>query len=398
MKVETHNHPTAISPYPGAATGSGGEIRDEGATGRGAQAQGGPDRLLGLEPAPARRRCSPWEHDHGKPDRIASALDIMLEGPLGGAAFNNEFGRPNLCRLLPHLRAGGAERAGRRPRGPRLSQADHGRGRPRQRPRASTCKKGEIPAGAPIVVLGGPAMLIGLGGGAASSLASGASHEDLDFASVQRDNAEMQRRCQEVIDRCWALGDGQPHRVDPRRRRRRAVERAARAGPRQRPRRALRRCARSRTTSPACRRWRSGATRRRSATCWRSPAERLPALRGAVRARALPVRGPRPGHRRRAAGGRRRALRRPPHRPAARRAARQAAADDPRRRTASRPGGVPFSTARDRRRARRCAACCACRPSPTRRSWSRSAIARSAGWWCAIRWSARGRCRSPTRP
>jgi phosphoribosylformylglycinamidine synthase len=207
MKVETHNHPTAISPFPGASTGSGGEIRDEGATGRGAKPKAG---LVGFSVSNLRLpgAVQPWEKDHGKPGRIASALDIMLEGPLGGAAFNNEFGRPALCGYFRtfELEVPGPEG---RPevRGyhkPIMLAGGLGNVRPEH------VKKAEIPAGAPLVVLGGPAMLIGLGGGAASSVASGASHEDLDFASVQRDNAEMQRRCQEVIDRCCALGAENP--------------------------------------------------------------------------------------------------------------------------------------------------------------------------------------------
>ncbi|HSZ81578.1 MAG TPA: phosphoribosylformylglycinamidine synthase [Polyangia bacterium] len=210
MKVETHNHPTAISPFPGAATGSGGEIRDEGATGRGAKPKAG---LTGFSVSNLRLpgAVRAWERDHGKPDRIASALDIMIEGPLGGAAFNNEFGRPCIAGYfrtfeaecpLPAERGGGTEVRGYHK--PIMLAGGLGN------VRAAHVQKGEIPAGAPVVVLGGPAMLIGLGGGAASSLASGASQEDLDFASVQRDNAEMQRRCQEVIDRCCALGPENP--------------------------------------------------------------------------------------------------------------------------------------------------------------------------------------------
>ncbi|HTA21053.1 MAG TPA: AIR synthase-related protein, partial [Polyangia bacterium] len=210
MKVETHNHPTAISPFPGAATGSGGEIRDEGATGRGAKPKAG---LTGFSVSNLRLpgAVRVWEHDYGKPDRIASALDIMIEGPLGGAAFNNEFGRPCVTGYfrtfeadcpLPPERGGGTEVRGYHK--PIMLAGGLGN------VRAAHVQKGEIPAGAPVVVLGGPAMLIGLGGGAASSLASGASQEDLDFASVQRDNAEMQRRCQEVIDRCCALGAENP--------------------------------------------------------------------------------------------------------------------------------------------------------------------------------------------
>jgi phosphoribosylformylglycinamidine synthase len=202
MKVETHNHPTAISPFPGAATGSGGEIRDEGATGRGARPKAG---LTGFCVSNLRLpgAVRPWELDYGKPDRIASALDIMIEGPLGGAAFNNEFGRPNLCGTFRTFELEVDGPSGREVRGyhkPIMAAGGFGNVRP------ALVDKREIPAGAPIVVLGGPAMLIGLGGGAASSLASGASDAELDFASVQRDNAEMQRRCQEVIDRCVELG------------------------------------------------------------------------------------------------------------------------------------------------------------------------------------------------
>jgi phosphoribosylformylglycinamidine synthase len=213
LKVETHNHPTAISPFPGAATGSGGEIRDEGATGRGAKPKAG---LTGFSVSNLRLpgAVQPWERDHGKPGRIASALDIMIEAPLGGAAFNNEFGRPNICGYFrtfeidcPLPSDGGVGSGGSEVRGyhkPIMLAGGLGN------VRAMHVQKGEIPAGAPIVVLGGPAMLIGLGGGAASSLASGASQEELDFASVQRDNAEMQRRCQEVIDRCCAMGAKSP--------------------------------------------------------------------------------------------------------------------------------------------------------------------------------------------
>jgi len=208
MKVETHNHPTAISPFPGAATGSGGEIRDEGATGRGAHPKAG---LTGFSVSNLRLpgAARPWEKDHGKPERIASALEIMIEAPLGGAAFNNEFGRPNLCGYFRtfEMEVDAGDGQARRVYGyhkPIMIAGGLGYVRPEH------VAKTDIPPGAAIVVLGGPAMLIGLGGGAASSLASGSSQEDLDFASVQRDNAEMQRRCQEVIDRCVALGAGNP--------------------------------------------------------------------------------------------------------------------------------------------------------------------------------------------
>jgi phosphoribosylformylglycinamidine synthase len=202
MKVETHNHPTAISPYPGAATGSGGEIRDEGATGRGARPKAG---LVGFSVSNLRLpgAVQPWERDHGRPDRIVSALDIMIEGPIGAAAFNNEFGRPAIAGYFRsfELEVGGEVRGYHKP-----IMLAGGVGNIRD----GHVTKGRMPAGAAIVVLGGPAMLIGLGGGAASSLAQGASHAELDFASVQRDNPEMQRRCQEVIDRCWAMGDDNP--------------------------------------------------------------------------------------------------------------------------------------------------------------------------------------------
>ncbi len=204
MKVETHNHPTAISPFPGAATGSGGEIRDEGATGRGAKPKAG---LTGFSVSNLRIPGSvqPWETDHGKPGRIASALDIMIEGPIGGASFNNEFGRPSIAGYFRTFEetVAGEVRGYHKP-----IMLAGGIGNIR----AQHVHKADIPAGAAIVVLGGPAMLIGLGGGAASSMASGTSHEELDFASVQRSNAEMQRRCQEVIDACWALGDANPIR------------------------------------------------------------------------------------------------------------------------------------------------------------------------------------------
>ncbi len=207
MKVETHNHPTAISPYPGAATGSGGEIRDEAATGRGARFKAG---LTGFSVSNLNIPGfgQPWEGDHGRPERIASALDIMLEGPVGAASFNNEFGRPALngyFRTLElEMNADGGEPEVRGYHKPIMVAGGLGTIR-----RAQIAKDG-FPEGTHIVVLGGPAMLIGLGGGAASSMASGEGEETLDFASVQRDNPEMQRRCQEVIDRCWQLGDGNP--------------------------------------------------------------------------------------------------------------------------------------------------------------------------------------------
>lgn len=203
MKVETHNHPTAISPFPGAATGSGGEIRDEGATGRGAKPKAG---LCGFSVSHLRIPgfVQLWECDYGKPDRIVSALDIMLEGPIGAAAFNNEFGRPNLAGYFRAFEEDGPDGQRRGYHKPIMIAGGLGN------IREPHVHKAELPPGTAIVVLGGPAMLIGLGGGAASSLAAGSSHEDLDFASVQRGNPEMQRRAQEVIDRCVALGEDNP--------------------------------------------------------------------------------------------------------------------------------------------------------------------------------------------
>ena len=202
IKVETHNHPTAISPFSGAGTGSGGEIRDEGAVGRGSKPKAGLTGFtvsnLNIPEFP-----QPWETPYGKPDRIVSALDVMIDGPLGGAAFNNEFGRPNLCGYF------------------RVFEMDHeGERRGYHKPimiaggygniRTEHVEQFEFDAGCNLIVIGGSAMLIGLGGGAASSMSSGVSAEDLDFASVQRQNPEMERRCQEVIDQCWQLGNLNP--------------------------------------------------------------------------------------------------------------------------------------------------------------------------------------------
>ncbi|MGL5390505.1 MAG: phosphoribosylformylglycinamidine synthase, partial [Shewanella sp.] len=206
MKVETHNHPTAISPYPGAATGSGGEIRDEGATGRGSKPKAG---LTGFTVSNLQIPgfVQPWEGNYGKPERIVSALDIMTEGPLGGAAFNNEFGRPALVGYFRTYEQAVSSHNGVEVRGyHKPIMLAGGLGNIRE----EHVQKGEITVGAKLIVLGGPAMNIGLGGGAASSMASGQSSEDLDFASVQRENPEMERRCQEVIDRCWQLGDKNP--------------------------------------------------------------------------------------------------------------------------------------------------------------------------------------------
>ncbi|MDH5387793.1 MAG: phosphoribosylformylglycinamidine synthase [Gammaproteobacteria bacterium] len=206
MKVETHNHPTAISPFPGAATGAGGEIRDEGATGRGSKPKVG---LSGFSVSNLKIPgfAQPWETDNGKPNRIVSALDIMIEGPIGSAAFNNEFGRPNICGYFRTFEEKVPGTDGDEIRGyhkPIMLAGGYGN------IREDHVDKLQIPVGTPIVVLGGPAMLIGLGGGAASSMASGTSAENLDFASVQRGNPEMERRCQEVIDSCWMQGDNNP--------------------------------------------------------------------------------------------------------------------------------------------------------------------------------------------
>ena len=234
MKVETHNHPTAISPFPGAATGSGGEIRDEAATGRGARSKAGvtgfsvSDLLIpGF--------IQPWENDRGRPSHMASALEIMLDGPIGAAAFNNEFGRPALGGYFRTFEFDAANRGvtdGSDPEAGGVDAGDDSRhdgaagdGRRTRtfgyhKPimvaggvgniRTDQVHKSTLAPGARLVVLGGPAMLIGLGGGAASSIASGSGEESLDFASVQRENPEMQRRCQEVIDRCWQLGADNP--------------------------------------------------------------------------------------------------------------------------------------------------------------------------------------------
>ena len=208
MKVETHNHPTAIAPYPGAATGSGGEIRDEGAVGRGSKPKAGlagfTTSHLSIPGDP-----QPWELPIGKPDRIVSALEIMLEGPIGAAGFNNEYGRPALGGYFRTFEAPDVAAPNRYWGYHKPIMIAGGVGNIR----AEHVEAAEVPVAAKLIVLGGPAMLIGLGGGAASSMASGESHSDLDFASVQRDNAEMQRRCQEVIDRCWALGDANPIRL-----------------------------------------------------------------------------------------------------------------------------------------------------------------------------------------
>jgi len=202
MKVETHNHPTAIAPFPGAGTGSGGEIRDEGAVGKGSKPKVG---LTGFTVSNLQipEFIQPWEQDYGKPGRIVSALDIMIEGPIGGAAFNNEFGRPNICGYFRSFEENfDGERRGYHK--PIMLAGGYGN------IKEEHVDQHEFDAGTKLVVLGGPAMLIGLGGGAASSMASGSSSEDLDFASVQRQNPEIERRCQEVIDACWQQGENNP--------------------------------------------------------------------------------------------------------------------------------------------------------------------------------------------
>ena len=201
-KVETHNHPTAISPFPGAATGSGGEIRDEGATGRGSRPKAG---LCGFSVSNLNIPgfAQPWEQGYGKPERIASALDIMIEGPIGAAAFNNEFGRPNLAGTFRTFEqeVAGEVRGYHKP-----IMIAGGVGNIAAR----DAYKIEFKPGALLIQLGGPGMLIGLGGGAASSMTTGSNTADLDFASVQRGNPEIQRRAQEVIDRCWQMGEQNP--------------------------------------------------------------------------------------------------------------------------------------------------------------------------------------------
>nr|MBP6597521.1 phosphoribosylformylglycinamidine synthase [Arenimonas sp.] len=207
IKVETHNHPTAISPFPGAATGAGGEIRDEGATGRGGKPKAG---LTGFSVSHLRLPglVRDWEAPRPLNPRMATALEIMTDGPIGAAAFNNEFGRPALAGYFRSFEfptgQAGLTRAYDKPimLAGGLGAIDR-----------SQVKKLDLRPGDAVVVLGGPAMLIGLGGGAASSVDAGQSSEDLDFASVQRDNPEMQRRCQEVIDRCFAQGERNPIRT-----------------------------------------------------------------------------------------------------------------------------------------------------------------------------------------
>ena len=203
MKVETHNHPTGISPHPGAATGAGGEIRDEAATGRGGRPKAG---LCGFTVANLHIPdfVQPWEAALPRPPRMAPALSIMLEAPIGAAAYNNEFGRPNLAGYFRTFEAITADGRNRGYHKPIMIAGGYGN------IRVPHVHKLPVVEGAQLVVLGGPAMLIGLGGGAASSMATGTSSAELDFASVQRANPELERRCQEVIDACWAMGDHNP--------------------------------------------------------------------------------------------------------------------------------------------------------------------------------------------
>jgi phosphoribosylformylglycinamidine synthase len=203
MKVETHNHPTAISPFPGASTGSGGEIRDEGATGRGSKPKAG---LAGFSVGNLHLpgTSEPWEKSPvGKPEHIASALQIMVDGPLGGAAFNNEFGRPNLGGYFRVFEqdVAGVTRGYHKP-----IMIAGGVGAIRD----DLTHKIVFPAGTLLIQLGGPGMRIGMGGGAASSMAAGTNTAALDFDSVQRGNPEIQRRAQEVINQCWQLGAANP--------------------------------------------------------------------------------------------------------------------------------------------------------------------------------------------
>jgi phosphoribosylformylglycinamidine synthase len=293
MKVETHNHPTAISPVPGRRHRLGRRDPRRRRDRPRVQAQGGPHRVHGLEPAPA-GGLQPWERITASRAASPRRSTSCSRGPSGAPPSTTSSAGPTSAAVSAPSSWRCAGRRARR--GARLPQAHHDRGRARQHRAPARARRARDPAGRAHRRAGRAGMLIGLGGGAASSMASGASAEDLDFASVQRDNAEMQRRCQEVIDRCWALGDANPivsiHDVGAGG----LVERAARAGERQRPRRPVRAAQDPERRARACRRSRSGATRRRSATSWRSRPSGWP-LRGAVRARALPLRGAWPRHR-----------------------------------------------------------------------------------------------------
>ncbi len=341
MKVETHNHPTAIAPFAGAATGAGGEIRDEGATGKGSRPKAG---LTGFTVSnlniPDLKQ--PWEQDYGKPEHISSPLDIMIEGPIGGAAFNNEFGRPN---LLGYFRT--------------FEEKFDGQVRGYHKPimiagglgsiQAQQTHKDEIPEGALLIQLGGPGMLIGLGGGAASSMDTGTNDASLDFNSVQRGNPEIERRAQEVIDRCWQLGDKNPiisiHDVGagglsnafpelarrqkpdylhPRRGRRRFVQRLPRTGQRCRTRRGIR-AARSAVGRTRFNAFANLVQRIARALCVVDFGKRFGYLPRHLRTRTLPVCRGRYSDRRRSFESARRFVRQQPHRFAVERLARQTA-------------------------------------------------------------------------
>jgi phosphoribosylformylglycinamidine synthase len=296
-KVETHNHPTAISPFPGAATGSGGEIRDEGATGRGSKPKAG---LCGFSVSNLHIPdfAQPWEHasaDYGRPARIASPLAIMLEGPIGAAAFNNEFGRPNLAgyfRSYEQLTGSGDQALVRGYHKPIMLAGGVGNIAASQ-----SFKAGTLPPGTLLLQIGGPGMLIGLGGGAASSMTTGSNDADLDFASVQRGNPEIQRRVQEVIDRCWQMGSPTvtvpPPATAIRSSRCMTSAPAASRMPCPNSRMApaaahASSCAPCTSRNPACRRPRSGATKPRSATCWRLRRAASPSSRHSANANAVP--------------------------------------------------------------------------------------------------------------
>ena len=348
MKVETHNHPTAISPFPGAATGSGGEIRDEGATGTRRQAEGGAHRLHRVEPAHSRPRRSRGRRDGiGKPDahRVARST-IMIEGPIGGAAFNNEFGRPNLAGYFRTFeqQVGGEVRGYHKP-----IMIAGGVGNIARGPHAQAARS---PAGA----LLDPARRARHADrpGRRRGVVDGDRREHrgprlrLGAARQRRDRAPRAGSDRPLL----AAGRRQSDPVDPRRRRRRTVERAARARARRRRGRRRSTCARSRPRSPACRRARSGATRRRSATCSRSRRERSTRFARSASASAARSRWSARATRRRPARRRRSALRQPAGRHAARRAARQAAEDDARRARTSRATLPPLDLARRRRSTR----------------------------------------------
>ena len=389
MKVETHNHPTAIAPHPGAGTGAGGEIRDEGATGTGAKPKAG---LTGFSvsnlrpPGPARavgRRLR-----QARPHRLG-ALDHG-RGAHRRRRLQQRVRPAQPRRLLPHLRDA------RRGRGARLPQAHHARGRARQPLREARAEARRSTADTVFVQLGGPGFLIGMGGGAASSMASGTNTESLDFDSVQRANPELERRCQEVIDACWQMGEANPilsiHDVGAGGLSNAFPELAHSGGVgadfelREIP-----------IEEPGHDADADLVQRVAGALRPRDPRGAHRRVRRPLRARALPLCRRRHRARRRAAGGRGHALRQRSRGHAARGAARQAAAHAPRREAAAararRRSTPPASTSRTRP-----TACCASRRSPTRPSSSPSATAPWAGCARATRWWARGRCRWPTSP